>query len=324
MGSMSRYSRIFLRPTHPSNGSSWTGEFSSKMSTKDPYSSSSSPGYSYPPTAGLSQDSERALTSPPPHPYQLAAFHSPIETSMSREGASIVSHAPRNINTSEFSSEKPPDSAFGHMIPPNMPQGRSRRASSSRVHEPPPLPLRLRPIVLLLIFLPIPPLLSLIYMLTGHAILRSTDRSHHSIFRTPLLASIEAGATGGIILSLPFALLLYILLFPNKPPSAPEDFFEDDNSSITGTDRWMRYAGYIVGAFLVLGIGGMAGPLGVTCLSSGTSGEFAAARRMLTTGAATSAGFLGGVVVSFATLAFCMLALVIWSIWVRRNQPTPL
>jgi hypothetical protein len=157
-------------------------------------------------------------------------------------------------------------------------------------------------------------------MVTGHAVLRAIQSSPNSIFRAPLLSSIETGATGGVILSLPLALLLY-LLFPMKQPPAPEDFFEDDNSSILGQRRWLRYLAYIVSALLVLCVGGIAGPLGVTCLSGGALDMFIGDKKMLSTGAAASAGFLGGVLLAFGSLALCILGIVVWSFWMRNREP---
>ncbi|KAF8804179.1 hypothetical protein BYT27DRAFT_7069054, partial [Phlegmacium glaucopus] len=176
-----------------------------------------------------------------------------------------------------------------------------------------PFFLQLRPIVLLLVFLPIPPLLSLIYLTTGHAILRQIQKSSTSIYYAPILSSIEAGATGGIILSLPTILLLYLLIYPKKQPSVPEDFFDDDDSVTRGSARWMMYFGYIVGVLFLVGIGGIAGPLGVTCLSSDTSNAFVITKRMLSTGSAAAAGFLGGVVLSVGILLLGVLITLLWS-----------
>ncbi|CAA7269401.1 unnamed protein product [Cyclocybe aegerita] len=310
---MSRYSRIFLRPKD--NGEpSWTAELSSKMSA-DPNTSSSP--YSYPPSSSIpSRYSDAPLVSSPPHPYTLAAFHSPAEPSP-RETPTAVSHIHRKANTSEFSSsEKPPESSTGHSYPRPPPVGRP----PSRHTLPIPLPIHLRPWVLLLIFLPLPPLLSLLYMLTGHAILRRSNSSPTSIYQAPLLSSVEAGATGGVILSLPLALLLYLLLFPSKPPTAPEDFFEDDDSSMLGGSRWARYSGYAVCVFVVLCVGGVAGPLGVTCLSNGETDGFVSAKKMLSTGAAASAGFVGGAVLSFAMVLLGVIGLGLWMARMKRAR----
>ncbi|PPQ78164.1 hypothetical protein CVT25_015498 [Psilocybe cyanescens] len=315
MATMSRYSRIFLRPKD-----SWTAESSSKISTSVEPASSGSPGFSYPPSSLPShdRDSPFPMSSPAPHPYTLgAALHSPIETS-SREGTNTTNHGQVPTNTSDYHNvnEKPPESPMGHQYPRNenlIPTNGSRS---------PPRPLHLRPAVILLIFLPVPPLLSLTYMVVGHAILRASKSSPDSVFRSPLLSSIEAGATGGVILSLPIALLLYILVFPTRPPNAPEDFFDDDNSSMFSQAKWIRRLGYVVSGLLILCVGGLAGPLGVTCLSSGTLNAFVGNKKLLSTGAAAAAGFLGGVLLAFGFLTLCIITMTVWTLWIRRKQPS--
>lgn len=66
-----------------------------------------------------------------------------------------------------------------------------------------------------------------------------------------------------------------------------------------------------------LAIGGVAGPLGVTCLSSGTMDAFVYNKKMLNAGAATAAGFLGGVVMSFGTLVTAVVVFFSWTFWMR-------
>ncbi|KAF8953690.1 hypothetical protein BDZ97DRAFT_591177 [Flammula alnicola] len=312
---MSRYSRIFLRPKDSTLSSeSWAGESSTKMSTAEPRSTTSA-GFSYPTSSSLpSHELDFSMASPPPHPYTLGATHSPVEVSF-RQAPTTSGHG--QLNTSEISTEKPPENVEGYQYPPPRPSRRTRTPSI----RPPPIPLRQRPVVLFLLFLPIPPLLSLIYMVVGHAILRGSQSSPNSIYLSPLLSSVEAGATGGVILSLPLALLLYLLLFPNKPSAAPEDFFEDDTSSIVGQEKWLLYAGYTVCAFLLLCIGGIAGPLGVTCLSNGTLAMFVGNKRMLSASAAAAAGFVGGAIVAFGTLAISVLVTVGWTFWMRQQKP---
>ena len=185
------------------------------------------------------------------------------------------------------------------------------------------LPLRtpfhqLRPVALLLISLLIPPLLSLLYLTAGHVILSQIHKSSSSsIYHIPILSSIEVGATGGVIFSLPIAFILYLLIFYNKKP-VPEDFFEDD-SITTGSTRCTTYVGYLACALFFVGIGGIAGPLGVTCLSSGHSNALVVTKKMLSTGAAAAAGFLGGVVLSVGGLILGILTALVWSFWMRRK-----
>ena len=180
---------------------------------------------------------------------------------------------------------------------------------------------QIRPVVLLL-SLPIPPLLSLLYLTAGHVILSQIYKSSSSsIYHIPILSSIEVGATGGLIFSLPVAFILYLLLFYNKKP-VPDDFFDDD-SVITGPTRCMTYVGYFVCVFFFVGIGGIAGPLGVACLSSGNSNTLVIPTEILSMGAATVAGFLGGVVLSAGGLLLGILTLLVWSFWIRQKIKRP-
>ena len=182
-------------------------------------------------------------------------------------------------------------------------------------------PFHLPPAIILLAFLPIPPLLSLLYLTTGHAILGQIHKSSlSSIYHTPILSSVEAGATGGLIFSIPAVLLLYFFIFYNRQSSVPEDFFEDDDSVTTGSARWMMYVGYLACILFVIGIGGIAGPLGVTCLSSDILTALVMTKKMLSVGAAAGAGFLGGVVLSAAILLLGVLATLVWSFWMRRKH----
>jgi len=146
--------------------------------------------------------------------------------------------------------------------------------------------------------------------------------SSSSIYHSPILSSVEAGATGGLILSLPLALLLYLFIFVTKSPAVPEDFFEDDDD--LDSSHWIMYLSYLAYLFFFIGIGGVAGPLGVACLTSGASREFVVAKKMLSTGAATAAGFLGGIVLSVGILLSGVLTTLVWLFWMKRNRlPSP-
>ncbi|PPR05514.1 hypothetical protein CVT26_008998 [Gymnopilus dilepis] len=335
---MSRYSRIFLRHKESGNASSWTAESSSKMSTVEP-ASTSSPGFSYPPSSTsryspfpMSSNSAPISASPvssprTPHPYTLGAMsYAATIDSTTREETSTISHAQRTRDThkTDFSNrEKPPDDGpVGHQYHPRT--ALPLDLPPEDIQSPrPPLPLHLRPLVLLLLFLPIPPLLSFTYLVTGHAFLRAIEMSSNSIYHTPLLASLEAGAAGGVILSLPLAALLYLFFFPSRSTSTPaggEDFFEDDSSSILVRATWLRYTGYIVCTILFVCVGGAAGPLGVTCLSSGSLASFVGDKKMLSTSAAAAAGLVGGVLVALAVLAICVVLIGAWTLWIRQRD----
>ncbi|KAF4623534.1 hypothetical protein D9613_001753 [Agrocybe pediades] len=325
----SKYSRIFLREKP-----SWTAESNvSKVSSSVEPASTTSPGFSYPPSSSLSHASHfpNPMASPAPHPYTLGATRSPVESEfgmqqIQRVGQSTGGQGHGQQNTTETSyfsnkSEKPADSNhnIGHEYPRNGPVTQLAPQDTRNSEPLVPTPLHRRPLLALLLFLPIPPLLSLLYLVTGHAIFRDTHASPDSIFRAPLLSSVEAGATGGVILALPIALLLYILLFPSHPSTAPEDFFEDDSSSVMNQARWIRYTGYGVAALLATCIGGIAGPLGVTCLSGNATDSFVGNKKLLSTGAAASAGFIGGVLLFLGGAAFASISILLWSLWMRRR-----
>jgi hypothetical protein len=300
---MSRYSRIFLRPP---KGTTLSSESWGGSSSAEPHSTAS-PEFSYPPSSSLpSHDVDSPMTSPPPHPYTLGALHSPVVTSFD-ESPRQLGHTQQN--TSELSAEKPQGQGIGFHYP--QPQ-HVRRRSLARAQSIMP-PFTISPLFAFLLFLPVPPLLSMIYIVTGHAILRASRSSPNSIYLSPIVASLEAGATGGVILCLPLALLLYLLVYPNKARDSPEDFFEDDNSAIEMQEKWLRYIGYAVAAFFFLAIGGIAGPLGVTCLSSGSLDEFVGDKRLLSTSAAAAAGFVGGLTLVFGTLSISALSAVCWT-----------
>jgi len=77
----------------------------------------------------------------------------------------------------------------------------------------------------------------------------------------------------------------------------------------------MTHVGYLACVFFFVGIGGIAGPLGVTCLSS----SLVITKKMLSTRAAAAAGFLGGVVLSVGGLLLGILTVWVWSFWTRRK-----
>lgn len=241
------------------------------------------------------------------HPYQHQnLFPSSINVEnheTSRVTSVSISGVPRGTSYGQRSNE-PLILPIGHPQPQTLPL-------RSPSHQ-------LRPVVLLLISFLIPPLLSLLYLTTGHVILSQIhNSSSSSIYHTPILSSIEAGATGGLIFSLPTAFILYLLIFYNKKP-VPEDFFEDD-SIITGSTHCTTYIWYLACVLFFVGIGGIAGPLGVTCLSSGNSNALVITKKMLSTGAAAAAGFLGGVVLSVGGLLMGILTVSVWSFWMRRK-----
>jgi hypothetical protein len=150
------------------------------------------------------------------------------------------------------------------------------------------------------IFLLLPPILSLLYLVTGHAILqRGTSSTYWS---PPLLSSARAGAIGGAVLSLPLFLLTWLII--PLPPSSPireaqEDFFDEDFLATSHVSTVMRVGTRLVHlccCVLTLGVGSAAGPLGVSCLTGGGSGA-PGRPAMLTPATAAQAGALGSVVI---------------------------
>ncbi|KAG6908570.1 hypothetical protein DXG01_004128 [Tephrocybe rancida] len=155
-----------------------------------------------------------------------------------------------------------------------------------------------RLLVLLLLFLPIPPFISVLYLLVGHGLLRhGNGASHKNPWSPSLLSSANAAATGGVLLSLPIFLMFFALIHASMRTPAPtqdpqDDFFEDDdNSSHTGVGpRIVTFATYFLCGALLLCIGALSAPLGVACLPGGGPPN------MLSPGNAAEAGIVGGAV----------------------------
>jgi hypothetical protein len=179
----------------------------------------------------------------------------------------------------------------------------------------------------------LPVILPVIYLPTGHAILRLAQQSKEqgipSIYSLAgIPSSAKAGAVGGAILALPLLLVLYLLgFFPSSVSGVPdasstpqkhhagEDFFEDsDTDSMKWTSaRLARYASIALVSLLVLSIGGMTGPLGATALSSSSGDPVrdAMLRQVevfLTPGPAAVAGMVGGCIVAGGSLVMILLS----------------
>lgn len=254
------------------------------------------------------------MSPPPPHPYALG--QRPVYSPVQPASPGPVQQELR-VQPPEKRPGDPPAAAAAPA--PEFPRAvrQLRRASSLM---PRPTPLRLRPGVLALLFLPVPPLLALLYMAAGHALLRAARPAPRSIFRAASVgASLEAGATGGVVLALPLALLLYVLARP--PADAPEDFFEDDASSARGVARWLPWVGVAGAVAFLFAIGGVAGPLGVACLQGSVQGP-GGARRLLSARAAAAAGFVGGAVLASGAIVVGALVTLLW-LRSRRRQPAP-
>jgi len=84
--------------------------------------------------------------------------------------------------------------------------------------------------------------------------------------------------------------------------------------------RWLRFTGYTVCVILVVTIGGVAGPLGATCLSNGRLHIFVEDKKMLSAGAAAAAGFLGAAIMSLGTFAIGVAGFLFCTFWIRQGK----
>jgi len=181
----------------------------------------------------------------------------------------------------------------------------ARRPPSRRSQRSVPSPVKA--VGILAAFLPIPPVISVIYLACGHVVLRAVHPAHYGA--VPLISSVRAGAVGGTILALPLAVLLYLLLFPTKPPD-PEDFFDDeeDSGGLLGT-----FGTYALCTALVLTLGSISGALGTVCLPTSI---------MLSAAEAAAAGIVGGAIICGGLAIVALLAFVIWLDYFRPKDTT--
>jgi len=186
-----------------------------------------------------------------------------------------------------------------------VPGSVGRRSPSRRSQRGVPSPVKAA--VILGAFLPIPPVLSIIYIACGHVVLRAAHPAHYGA--VPLISSVRAAAVGGVILALPLAVLLYLLLFPTKPPD-PEDFFEDEED--TGELLW-TYGAYALCATLVLSLGAISGALGTVCLPSSI---------MLSASEAAAAGIVGATILCGGLAVVAAFAFLVWWDYFRPKSTT--
>ncbi|TFK24491.1 hypothetical protein FA15DRAFT_416425 [Coprinopsis marcescibilis] len=205
--------------------------------------------------------------------------------------------------------------------------------------------------IFVIVFLAIPVVLSVGYVGVGHAVLRAAhlNSGNLSIFvLADIQGSVEAGAVGGAILGVPIVLILYLLgLFPkgliHTPESDPsvrnggsnrqagQDFFEDDSDteSMKQSCSPQRLSRITVCTLLLLSIGGLSGPLGITVLSPATVSTLETLARtgadaFLTPGAASAAGFVGGAIVIGGVLSLLLITLLTFLLFLRAEQGPPL
>ncbi|KAJ7470315.1 hypothetical protein FB451DRAFT_1253337 [Mycena latifolia] len=180
----------------------------------------------------------------------------------------------------------------------------ARRPPSRRSQRTVPSPIKAT--AFLLAFLPLPPTLSVIYLACGHVVLRAAHPAHYGA--VPLISSVRVAAVGGAILALPLAVLLYLLLFPTKPPD-PEDFFDDEED----TEQLWTYAAYAACGVLLLVLGAVAGALGTVCLP---------ANIMLSSVEAFVAGIVGGAIICGGLAAMAFMAFAFWWDFFRARGRT--
>ncbi|KAG6884022.1 hypothetical protein C0992_007174 [Termitomyces sp. T32_za158] len=346
-----------------------------------PMTASANQGTSQPP----SQPATKRLSLPLPHPYQpytptvshqyhtsaiaIPATHPQPEATMSALSPAAPASPAVNVNADPadpkymtvqhtyyvhhhyYNHPAPP-----HTLCPNPPQnpppashGRTlaqRFARSTLVR-------RYRRVIYCLLFLPLPPLLSVLYIVIGHSLLRraspspspssSTSHGHshshnHDPWAPSLLSSANAAATGGAILALPLFLALYVVLPSSccaqtraRARTPRDDFFEDDEEGAGGgvLVRVWDAVGYVACAVVVICVGGAAGALGVACLG-GAGGSASAGNeqqqrqrqggKILTPGRAAEAGIVGAAVLIAAVLVSAVLGVLAWWVWISRGR----
>ncbi|TFK67323.1 hypothetical protein BDN72DRAFT_859246 [Pluteus cervinus] len=300
------------------------------------------------------------------HPYQLAAYTSPLVEEESSGGVGggynsnlsaaaprasyeRTKHSPRlkpiatSSEPSEGHSEKSPPLTGQPLLPRHQhlsPKQRLDVPLPSRLDQrqgllpdqpdtptspsfSPNFLTQARTFVLLFLLLGLPPLLSALYLVTGHAIFqRSSPAYRHPI--VPLASSARAGAVGGIILAIPLALVLYLSVNPAwlslaKLPSLlsrktawsnepqPEDFFEDDGMSEVAKETYWVWSAIVILVSVVLGTA--SGPLGVTCLTP--DGGPSSVPMYLGVGHASVAGLVGAAVVFGAVLVLGIIVMLV-------------
>ncbi len=183
-----------------------------------------------------------------------------------------------NINPHPTNSNE----KFPNPPPPHPP--------SSPTPPPTSTPFPWRMILIFIALIPLPTLLSAIYVILGAALLS-------------LPASLAAsGAIGGVITTIPLVAGVYFLISPWSPPPPPEDFFDDTSS--TTRRRYLKVE-YLACVLLAISVGAFSAPIGAACLSQDA-------------GNAAKAGVLGGIVLFVGLLALGCIGLFGW--WMHTRQ----
>ncbi|KAF8881570.1 hypothetical protein BD779DRAFT_1002405 [Infundibulicybe gibba] len=255
-----------------------------------------------PPTAVLDITSSPAPTLP--HPYQTSAGRAPSTTT---HGSSNRTSAVPDI--SENGKEVLPGPFFYGADGTLQLQTRLRMPRPPTIHS---LQLsgqrsRAKQYFYAMIFvtiIPFPTIFSVMSVVIGHAILRSLG----PFSGVSIVSSAQIAAIGGIILTIPVFLLIYLLLSPTPSGPSPEDFFDDDDGE--GTVK--QWAGVWWRSSWIVLLGAAAGPLGATCL--GGNG-----RVVLGTKQAAEAGLLGGAIIFMWSLWVSAAAFYFWWGWLSQR-----
>ncbi|KAG5635274.1 hypothetical protein H0H81_011868, partial [Sphagnurus paluster] len=159
-------------------------------------------------------------------------------------------------------------------------------------------------IVVPLLCLCIAPVVAIIHLTVGHAILHYANP--HSLFWSPrLLSTASAGAIGGTILGV-FLVPLFISLFNRRFQLALQ---ADDHVDAEPPNSFAAFTQWAACVAIVFAGAPAAGALGVVCLR-GSVGD----GKVLSPGAAAVAGVVGGAVVLgcvLGSLIFVVVAVVV-------------
>ncbi|KIK64103.1 hypothetical protein GYMLUDRAFT_40351 [Collybiopsis luxurians FD-317 M1] len=244
------------------------------------------------------------------HPFQLTATTSdPYST----PPPSITSNTP--LHPSSHLDMLPTPTTTGAPMqipaPTHTESGPERRPSTRMMMIPSRLSHRASPVhswivrhrfISLLISIPFPVMLSVIYLIVGHTILRAAG---HSAYEFPTLSSsAEAGAVGGAVLTLPIISLLFAIqqmsIGLSNPHSGPDDFFDDESDA--GTEvLWRGLLAYILVVIIAVFVGTIAGPIGVSILKSSSSGP------LLSASQGAIAGVVGGSIFLPVIIGLCVI-----------------
>jgi len=293
----------------------WLHSYSTNGASDTPSGSESDPRTAYDEPKTSEQLYDSSLTARPPSPWAIPPVRHPFQlaTTANRYSTappSITSDAPLHPTSHLDLIPTPTTVAMPSQTLTDKDIIPERRPPSRISYRPRPAHhswIVSNKILSLVIALPSPTILSIIYMVVGHAILRAA-RSHSSYELVALSSSAKAGAVGGAILTLPIILLLYAVQHmcmdssnDSSDSSGPDDFF-DDESDAGDKAVWRRLrrvlACVLLGAMAMF-IGTMASPIGVSILKSSSS--------TLSAAQATAGATVGGALFFPVVILLCVI-----------------